>query len=568
MKFRPLTLLRLPEGYRALVTTIACAVVAAGSAVAFLWLTNVLFDLSFVRFAQGSRLGFAWKSLVTILGTSLATGWLMHRFAREAAGSGIPQLKAAYWKDMGFIPWRPVLVKFVAGVLSLAGGASLGREGPTVYISGGVASNIAGYFGAGKRNRRQSAAIGAAAGLAAAFNTPLAAITFVLEEIIADLNSRVVGVVVLAAVMGAFVVYAVIGRQPAFHLPGTEGASWTVYFLVPLVAATAAMVGVMFQRWALGWRARIRHQSRVPDWLRPCVGALGTWVIGYSVFLLTGRVGIFGLGYLDLSSALNLQMLWTTAGLMVAAKLLATVTSYSWGGCGGIFSPTLFLGGLTGLFLGGGLSHWLPLQSPDLVLLATVGMSACFGAVVRAPFTALLIVFEMTHDFSVVPALMLGTIVSQAIAHAALPRNFYDALLVQDGHELIRIKPPRDLESWQNLPISALQCAKPVMLRSMAARDVAELLDQHPFERFPIHQEGMPIGIVRRDELIAAAAQNRQPVATEVARLCTPGMSIRHVSTRLIESETGMVLLVDSQGQLMGVFTLHDLVRTQAALTD
>jgi len=179
---------------------------------------NALYRLTFIRLSHQAVGYFLVGSLVVILFSSLVVGFLLNRFAPEASGSGIPQLKLAFWKDFGVVPWRVVWVKFVAGVLSIGGGCSLGREGPSVQLAGGVASNLAGLLGEAKQNRRMAAAAGAAAGLAAAFNTPLAAVTFVLEEIIADLNSSLLGSVLLASVIGAFVVHGVIGKQPAFTL--------------------------------------------------------------------------------------------------------------------------------------------------------------------------------------------------------------------------------------------------------------------------------------------------------------------------------------------------------------
>ncbi|MBC7364359.1 MAG: chloride channel protein, partial [Candidatus Aminicenantes bacterium] len=137
-------------------------------------------------------------------------------------------------------------------------------------------------------------------------------------------------------------------------------------------------------------------------------------------------------------------------------KLVATIVSYASGGCGGIFAPTLFFGGMTGFFVAGLFSSWIALQPSDHIVLAAIGMTACLGAVVRAPLTSLLIVFEMTHQFELVPGLLLGTIISQGIARLAGHLNFYEALLVQDGQELHKIKPPLDLRSWQNLPVSAI----------------------------------------------------------------------------------------------------------------
>jgi CIC family chloride channel protein len=132
-----------------------------------------------------------------------------------------------------------------------------------------------------------------------------------------------------------------------------------------------------------------------------------------------GKIGVFGLGYRDLSNALNNNFEWKIGGLLVCAKLVATIASYSFGGCGGIFAPMLFLGGMSGYFIGGLAAHWIPLTSADRIVLSAVGMSSCLGAVVRAPLTSMSIVFEMTHQFAFVPPLMSGIIISQAFSRFA-----------------------------------------------------------------------------------------------------------------------------------------------------
>ncbi len=221
---------------------------------------------------------------------------MLNSFCREASGSGIPQLKLAFWKDFGVVPWRVVWVKFVAGVLSIGGGCSLGREGPSVQLAGGLASNMAGAMGEAKQGRRLAAAAGAGAGLAAAFNTPLAAVTFVLEEIIGDLNSRLLGGVLLASVIGAFVVHGLVGKQPAFSLSGVESPTWLVYVLTPLIAAVGALVGVVFQKWTLALRARRQKFKRLPAWIRPSLGGVVTWALGASLVRGHGPSRCFWLG--------------------------------------------------------------------------------------------------------------------------------------------------------------------------------------------------------------------------------------------------------------------------------
>jgi CIC family chloride channel protein len=541
---------------------------AAGlAAVAFQQGMNALYRLTFVQFSRMSATAFVVGSLVVIVTTSLIVGYLLNAFAPEASGSGIPQLKLAFWKDFGVVPWRVVWVKYIAGVLSIGGGCSLGREGPSVQLAGGFSSILAGFLGEPKQKRRLAAAAGAAAGLAAAFNTPLAAVTFVLEEIIADLNSSLLGGVLLASVIGAFVVHALVGKQPAFAVTGIDSPSWFVYVLTPLVAAAAALIGVLFHKWTLGLRAARKHFQYMPRWLRPTLGGVITWALGCTVFLYTGHLGVFSLGYDDLSAGLSHHLTWQIAALLLGVKLIATVACYGLGGCGGIFSPTLFFGGMCGVAMAGLGAMVLPLSPPDQLTLAVVGMSACLGAVVRAPVTGILIVFEMTHEFSLVPALMLGALVSQAISRKLSRHSFYEEILVQDGHQLEHVIPPRDLQGWQQLPVSAVANFHPVLIRDVAPAELRKLLRAHPYERFPMVLNGTVTGVLTRKEAETALAANRQPKC-EPAITCLPSETIADLQNRLIESSSLIVVLVDRPGgQVLGLVTLHDLLRAQTSMS-
>ena len=543
--------------------------IGAGLAsVGFLVLTNHLFSFLYLGHLDDTPLHFALYSLVVITISSLIVGLMLSRICKEAAGSGIPQLKVAYWKDLGFIPWRNILVKFITGIISIGGGSSLGREGPSVYVGGGVGSQLAGLTGRPKQGRREAAMIGAAAALAAAFNTPLAAITFVLEELIGNLNSRFLGKVVLAAVFGAFTVHALVGRQPSFVLPAVKPSSWTIYLLVPVVAGVASALGIIFQRCALALRTRIRMDHMTPGWLKPLVGGLIAWVVGCVVFLGVHRIGVFGLGYQDLTEALNGSMAWKVALLLMGAKLVATIACYSWGGSGGIFAPTLFMGGLSGAAVAGVAGIWIPLSPADTTLLAAAGMSACFGAVVRAPLTALLIVFEMTHEFEMVPVLMLAMIVSQAMSRLGGKHNFYDALLLQDGHELIHIKPPADMAAWRNLPVSTIATFKPVVLDSLDPAAIREILDHCPYACFPVVLEGrLSGGLTRQEALIALKARRIPEIA--VMTTCTQDELVHDVANKMVQSSLHMAVIVNPEtGTVSGIVTLHDLLRAQASLSE
>jgi CIC family chloride channel protein len=550
---------------RVIIQTLAYGVAGGLGAIAFQVAMNQLYRVTYGRLAGQTKAVFLSGTFFVIVASSLLVGYLLNAFCPQASGSGIPQLKLAFWKDFGLVPWRITWVKFVAGVLSIGGGSSLGREGPSVQIAAGLASNVGVLVGEAKQNRRVAAAAGAAAGLAAAFNTPLAAVTFVLEEVIQDLNSGLLGSVLLASVVGAFLTHGLIGKQPAFTMAAVEPSSWQVYLLVPLVAALASIVGIAFQRGALGLRSRRRHYPKVPLWCRPAIGALITWVLGVSVFLWTGSLGVFALGYDDLSSGLTQPFGWKLAGILLVAKLVATIACYGFGSCGGIFSPTLFLGGMCGIFMGGSAATLLHLSASDQIVLAVIGMSTCLGAVVRAPVTGILIVFEMTHEFSMVPALMLGALVSQTISRRLSKHSFYEEILVQDGHQLQHVVPPRDLRAWQQMPVSTVANFQPISIDSLERSKVREALDSFPYSNFPVLLNGRLAGILSRKEAEAALKENRSPSLLKVPT-CLPAQSIRDVEMLLIESPAQVVLLRDhDDGKILGLMTLHDLLRAEVA---
>jgi chloride channel protein, CIC family len=393
---------------------------------------------------------FAFFSLLTIVVTSISASLILIFLSCAAAGSGIPQVMVAYWRDFGSMPAKVVIAKFFAGILSIGGGCSLGREGPTVHLAGALTSNIAGWFGVAKQARRPALLCGAAAGLAGAFNTPLSAIAFVLEQISEDLNDGTfLAQVLIASATATFVCHTWLGENPAFAVPAVSHISGILYLLVIPTAGLAALFGAGFQNCTLAWRAKIKRIEGVPFFLKAAVGALINWILGIAVFFGIAKIGVFGLGYADLQMMLGGGITGSEATILLIAKLVATTAVYAWGGVGGIFSPTLFFGAAIGLVFGDLCGPLLNLEPSDRVALTVAGMSACFGAVVRAPITSILIVFEMTHQFSLVPLLMIGTVASQAVSRFVCRTGFYHGIIEQDGIELERDVLPRPSFSLQ-----------------------------------------------------------------------------------------------------------------------
>jgi CIC family chloride channel protein len=258
------------------------------------------------------------------------------------------------------------------------------------------------------------------------------------------------------------------------------------------------------------------------------------------------------------------QLPWLLVVAFLGAKWIATVASYGWGGSGGIFAPLLFLGASAGATVAGLLGYAFALTHDGQTLLAIVGMSACLSAVVRAPFTSILIVFEMTHQFSLVPALMLGALVSETVSRRLTSENFYDEVLAQDGTVLVHIIPPRDLRSWQAYPISAIANFRPVVIDNLALENLRIVLEKNQFKRFPVVENEKLIGTLSRQEAELAIVQTRPPVL-EKAATCRRSFTIAEVARLLIEAPGGFAVL-EAGDKPAGIITLHDLLRAQETL--
>lgn len=557
---------RLGDQPRYLIMSFCFGISGGVSAVAFAMTIEWIFHHGIQGFEGMPFWEFAGMSLLVILSTSAIVGLLLTKFCPDAAGSGIPQLKLAYWENYGRVPWVATWVKFVAGALSVGGGASLGREGPTVFISGSISGHLARWFGVPTKNLRPAVAAGAAAGLSAAFNTPVAAIFFVLEEIIEDLNSRNTGGIIFAAVIGAFTVWTLTGvSQPAFELGQLADPEWSAYVAVPFVAAASALVGVAFQRLCMYLRLRRRNHPVMPQWLYPVAAGFVSWVIGVTVYYFYQRIGIFGLGYGDMTDGLANELTFQIVVVLLIGKFIATACAYGLGGCGGIFAPLLFLGTMTGLAFAYAFETVLPYGPGEETVLAVVGMSACLGAVVRAPITSILIVFEMTHQFSVVPPLLIGLLVSQAISRAINKHGFYDEVLLQEGADVEKLMPPRDLQSWLAMPVGENVRFQRVVLRSLSEETLTKTLHDYKHAWFPVVMEGKLVGVVSRNEIERSLATGVEPNLSPPLT-AEPTDPIGKVQRLLLESTADAVVIIRRRdNRVLGIVTMRALLLEEIA---
>ena len=536
-----------------------------GSAVAVVFhhAINFIHHTIWHPLAHGTSESFILIGFIVLTLVGLANGWLLSHFAPEAAGSGIPQLKTAYRKNRGQISFRIVWVKFIAATLSVGGGLSLGREGPSVQLAGGLASVIGQKLKLSHFRIRTLTACGAAAGLAAAFNAPIAAVAFVLEEIIEDLNSRTIGPILLASFVSIVTLFFLQGTEPAFAIPAVESFNGWVYLAVPLVAAIASLAGVGFQVSTLSWTRKIRERSSLPAWSRPVIGAWINWAIACLVFYWIGRIGVLGLGHEDLTASLAGEITLVSLIVLLIAKWAATTSAYAWGNCGGIFTPTLFLGAMIGGACGQGIDLGLGLDQDSQRLLTIVGMSACLGAVVRAPITSILIVFEMTHDFALVPPLMLAALVSQAISRSLCKENFYNQFLKDSGIHLETASSLRAQASWRNRRISAFANFDAPFLKSLDKNEIRAQLNQYPDDLFPLlDADNQPSELMERTELDKFLDSNHKP-KLHSPTLVNAEQTMQEIEDLLQKDPLSSLILVTRENRYLGLFSNQEVIRSK-----
>ena len=395
-------------------------------------LTVVAFILLTER--EGLRLypagGSPWRRVLLPVGGSLAIGYLLYRYFPNARGSGVPQTKAALFAREGRITLRTVLGKFFCTSATLASGIPLGREGPSVQVGAGIASVLGRSLGLRPEKVKALLPVGAAAAIAAAFNTPLAAVLFALEEIMGDLHAPVLGSVVLASATSWLVLRLLLGNHPLFQVPQYQLVNPLEFGVYAVLGVAGGLVSVTFTKLLLDMRQRFLRFPQKTVWFQPVAGGLVVGLMGWFV------PQVLGVGYGYVGDVLNGRMALNLMVLLVVLKLLAVTTSYASGNAGGIFGPALFLGAMLGGAVGTVAHHLLPAQTATPGAYALVGMGAVFAGVVRAPMTSVVMIFEMTQDYAVIVPLMIANLVSLFISSRLQREPIYEALAVQDGIHL------------------------------------------------------------------------------------------------------------------------------------
>jgi CIC family chloride channel protein len=391
----------------------------------------------------------------------------------DARGSGVNQTKAALYIHNGYISGRTVVGKFLLSALAIGSGFSLGPEDPSLQIGAGVASLISRRFGLSRERLRVFAPIGAAAGLAAAFNAPISAILFVIEEVIGNWSAAVLGSIVLSAISGVVVARWFWGAEPMFRIPVVnlvDPRELMAYAVLGIVGGIASLV---FTK-ALGWlRPLLRRQPASWQLAQPAAAGFLIGCIGYF-----GLPQVMGAGYEAIDAAMHAQFAWKVLLLLAVFKIIATTLSFSSGTPGGMFAPTLFIGAMLGASIGSFEHHFFPHLTGSIGSYALVGMGVLFAAFLRAPLTSVFMVMEVSGNYSIVLPVILANTIAYLISRALQPVPIFEILTQQDGLDLPSMEEQRE-ESDLHLEDALHPVAVPVLQGSETPAAAASVLAQY-----------------------------------------------------------------------------------------
>jgi CIC family chloride channel protein len=502
----------------------------------------------------------ALRRLLTPIIGSLAMGYLLYRYFPNARGSGVPQTKAALFAHNGFISLRTVLGKFGCTAATLASGIPLGREGPSVQVGAGIGSVLGRWLGLSPEKVKALIPVGAAAAIAAAFNTPLAAVMFALEEVMGDLHAPVLGSVVLASATSWAVLRLLLGNNPLFHVPEYTLVHPLEFAIYALLGVAGGFLSVAFTQTLIRIRGFFLSLPARTRWWHPVVGGV-----------LVGSMGWFvpqalGVGYTYVGDALNGNMVLKMMLLLIVVKFLGVTVSYASGNAGGIFGPSLLLGSMLGGAIGTVAHHYLPGYTAAPGAYALVGMGALFAGIVRAPMTSVLMIFEMTHDYAVIVPLMIANMTSLFIASRLQKEPIYEALAHQDGIHL-PTSAERD-EGQQRTVAQVMQSNPEVFSVDMSASDALERMSSGAARMWPVVEGSRYRGLISREsveEAIAGGNSNRSLLSLmqsgDVPHMHTDQPAYLALE-RMSKYQLALLPVVHraDSGKLVGIVTLKDLL--------
>jgi chloride channel protein, CIC family len=487
--------LRPNEGRLFVIISIVIGVLAGTAVVGYHFLIAAIFDKIYWRGIEQSLL---WKRLVFPTLGALFGGALLLRW-NDARGSGVNQVRISLLAHDAQMSVRGTVGKFLASGVAIGCGLPLGPEDPAIHIGGGVASALGRLMALSKKRLQELIPVGAAAGLAAAFNTPITAVIFTLEEIVGDINAPMLGSTVLAAVIAVMIRRAAVGSQPLFAVPQysfSHASELLLFALLGLLGGVASAGFTQLVAWLRGRLGRIPRRGPID-----VITVAGGFVAG-ALALLAPR--ILGVGYSTVSDALNGHLVLKVLILLFALKALATAVAFSSGNSGGLFAPSLFIGAMLGGAVGTLGARYFPSQILSPGTYALVGMGVTFAGIIRAPITSFFMIFEVTQDYQIMLPVMIANMISYAVAEVLHKEPLFDVLARQDGIRLPR-KEDRQLQTLTNTdamrqPTIELDAREPI------SSALARIPPNTP-EAFVVTDDGLLAGVVTRTSLRQAASE-------------------------------------------------------------
>ncbi len=356
-----------------------------------------------------------------------------------ARGSGINQTKAALYIYNGYISFRTVIGKFITSALSIGGGFSLGPEDPSLQIGAGVASMVSRRLNLSRDRLRMFAPIGAAAGLAAAFNAPISAILFVVEEVIGRWSAAVLGSIVLSAISSVVVARWFWGAEPMFRIPVVTLKGPQELLAYAVLGVAGGIAALIFSK-ALGYsRPRLRRLPRWTWYIQPPIAGLIVGAIAYF-----GAPQVMGPGYNVIDQAMHGQFTWKFLLALALLKIVATTISFSSGTPGGMFAPTLFIGAMLGASIGTFEKIFFPSFPISVGSYALVGMGVLFAAFLRVPLTSVFMVLEVSGNYSIVLPVILANTIAYLVSRSLQPYPIFETFTHQDGLDLPSMEEQRE----------------------------------------------------------------------------------------------------------------------------
>jgi len=412
-----------------------------------------------------------------------------------ATGSGVNQTKAALYIYNGYIPLRTAIGKFATAALAIGSGHSLGPEDPSLQIGASLASAMGRRLRLSRDRMRLIAPVGAAAGLAAAFNAPISAVLFVIEEVIGRWTAGILGSVVLSAVSSVVVMRWFLGSEPLFRIPVVKMERPSELIAYAVLGVVGGLASVAFSRGVASVRPRCKALPRWTQYFQPPLAGL---LIGFIAVL--GAPQVMGAGYEYIDEAMHGQFTWQMLAILAGLKIVATLLSFVSGTPGGMFAPTLFIGAMLGAAVGGAQHALLPHLNGSPGTYALVGMGVLFAGFLRAPMTSVFMVLEVSGNYSIIVPVIVANTFAYVISRALQPTAIFDVLTRQDGLELPSMEEQRE-EGILRVEDAMRSAENPVLDAEETLDRVLQRLDGKPTDVILVRLNPSGWSSVARHEL-------------------------------------------------------------------